>query len=257
MASDARDDWDEHWTDHAQANELNPAQDFRRRLCLRLLAPYAPIARLLDIGSGLGQLIGDAHERWPAAEMLGIELSQAGVDSARARYPHAAFEVVDLLATTTPLEGRAGWATHAVCSEVLEHVDDPVALLTSARGWLAPGAVLVVTVPGGPMSAFDRHIGHRRHFTADDIGAVLRRAGFAPLRCAGAGFPFFNLYRASGDRSGRRAGAGRPRGRRLGRRRRPGGAGWDAGVRAAAARERSRHSVGMADRRGRAKQPVR
>lgn len=196
MASDARDDWDEHWTDHAQANELNPAQDFRRRLCLRLLAPHAPIARLLDIGSGLGQLIGDAHDRWPAAEMLGIELSQAGVDAARARYPHASFEVVDLLASTTPLEGRAGWATHAVCSEVLEHVDDPVALLTSARGWLAPGAVLVVTVPGGPMSAFDRHIGHRRHFTADELGAVLRSAGFAPLKCAGAGFPFFNLYRA-------------------------------------------------------------
>ena len=193
---DPGDDWDEHWTEQARANELNPAQDFRRRLCLRLLAPYAPIARLLDIGSGLGQLIGEAQVRWPAAELLGVELSQAGVDAARARYPDATFEVVDLLQTTTPSAGHAGWATHAVCSEVLEHVDDPVALLVSARAWLAPGAVLVVTVPGGPMSAFDRHIGHRRHFTPDDLGDVLRRAEFEPVRTAGAGFPFFNVYRS-------------------------------------------------------------
>jgi SAM-dependent methyltransferase len=193
---DRGDDWDGHWTEHARANELNPAQDFRRRLCLRLLAPHAPIARLLDIGSGLGQLIGEAHIRWPAAELLGVELSRAGVEVSRARHPAAMFEVVDLLKTTTPSDGHADWATHAVCSEVLEHVDDPVALLVSARAWLAAGAVLVVTVPGGPISAFDRHIGHRRHFTPDDIGDILRSAGFDPLRCAGAGFPFFNLYRS-------------------------------------------------------------
>ena len=28
----------------------------------------------------------------------------------------------------------AGWGTHAVCSEVLEHVDDPVTLLRGAAG---------------------------------------------------------------------------------------------------------------------------
>ena len=46
------------------------------------------------------------------------------------------------------------------------------------------------------MSAFDRHIGHRRHFTPEAIAGVLRDAGFEVLLATGAGFPFFNLYRA-------------------------------------------------------------
>jgi hypothetical protein len=69
---------------------------------------------------------------------------------------------------------------------------------------MAPGCRLVVTVPGGPRSAFDKHIGHRRHYTPDALRDLLQRAGFAVERATGAGFPFFNLYRltvvARGDK---------------------------------------------------------
>jgi hypothetical protein len=82
-----------------------------------------------------------------------------------------------------------------VCSEVLEHVDSPEDFLKAARPFLAEGAGLVVTVPGGPMSAFDRHIGHRRHFTRDSISRCLAAAGFTVERVYLSGFPFFNLYR--------------------------------------------------------------
>jgi hypothetical protein len=78
---------------------------------------------------------------------------------------------------------------------VLEHVEDPEALLANTRAYLAPGCRLIVTVPGGPMSAFDRHIGHRRHFTAKSMGGLLEQAGFIVERSVRAGFPFFNLYR--------------------------------------------------------------
>ena len=61
--------------------------------------------------------------------------------------------------------------------------------------YLASGAQLIVTVPGGPMSAFDRVIGHRQHFTRASIRAVLEQAGFEAPRVFLAGFPFFNLYR--------------------------------------------------------------
>jgi hypothetical protein len=89
----------------------------------------------------------------------------------------------------------SGWATHAVCSEVLEHVDEPSALLRNARAYLAPGCRIVVTVPGGPMSAFDRHIGHRKHYTAESLSVLLGDAGFEVERAMAVGFPFFNLYR--------------------------------------------------------------
>jgi hypothetical protein len=45
------------------------------------------------------------------------------------------------------------------------------------------------------MSAFDRHIGHRKHYTVDALREVLAGAGFQPEKVAGVGFPFFNLYR--------------------------------------------------------------
>jgi hypothetical protein len=45
------------------------------------------------------------------------------------------------------------------------------------------------------MSAFDRHIGHRRHFTPELLRDVLVQAGFDVERTWRAGFPFFNLYR--------------------------------------------------------------
>jgi hypothetical protein len=45
------------------------------------------------------------------------------------------------------------------------------------------------------MSAFDKHIGHLRHFTATSLEATLRAAGFEGVEVRGAGFPFFNLYR--------------------------------------------------------------
>ena len=102
-----------------------------------------------------------------------------------------------------PVEYRC-WATHAVCSEVLEHVDDPRRLLVNSADYLSPGCLLVVTVPGGPMTSFDRHIGHRRHFTPDELRTVLGDAGFDVVLATGAGYPIFNLYRllmrAIGDR---------------------------------------------------------
>ena len=98
----------------------------------------------------------------------------------------------------------AGWATHAVCSEVLEHVIDPVQALANVRPALASGGRLVVTVPSGPMSAFDRHIGHLRHFTARSLETTLRDAGYSTVEVDRAGFPFFNLYRLTVVARGRK-----------------------------------------------------
>jgi len=200
----ARDDWDDHWEDFGDANQHNPAQEYRRRLALYLLGRRSAPERLLDIGSGNGELLAAASRRWRSAQLAGLDLSESAVAEARRKVPGARFRVCDLIRDAAPELGEAAWATHAVCSEVLEHVDDPVALLRNSRNWLVPGCRVVVTVPGGPMSAFDRHIGHRRHFSPDDLGAVMAAAGLEVALVAGAGFPFFNVYRslviARGDR---------------------------------------------------------
>jgi SAM-dependent methyltransferase len=192
---DNRDDWDTHWNQYAIAAEHNPAQAYRRRLALKLLERTSIPERLLDIGSGQGDLLADASKRWPRAALLGLEVSQRGNEIAHAKLPVASFHFVDLNQNVAPPTGLACWATHAVCSEVLEHIDEPSMFLRHARAYLAPGARVVVTVPGGPMSAFDERIGHRRHYTAGLLSQTFEEAGLRSAATFGAGFPFFNLYR--------------------------------------------------------------
>lgn len=191
-----QDNWDQHWAHYAAAASRNPAQRMRHDIIVKLLgrAPAGSM-RVLDIGSGQGDLLVKLHQVQPAAELVGFELSASGVEWSRRKLPAAKFVVADLFQPPDGLSAYAGWATDAVCSEVLEHVDSPVDFLRAARPYLADRARLVVTVPGGPMSAFDRHIGHRQHFTRQSIGRVLEAAGFTVESLYLSGFPFFNLYR--------------------------------------------------------------
>ncbi len=190
------DNWDEHWDRYAAAASRNPAQQMRHAIIVKLLRQDVKAgARVLDIGSGQGDLLVKLHPALPEAELLGFELSASGVEISRRKLPAEKFFVADLFRPPAELKAFAGWATNAVCSEVLEHVDSPVDFLKASRPYLAEGARLVVTVPGGPMSAFDKHIGHRQHFTRESISRILGEAGFAVEDVYLSGFPFFNLYR--------------------------------------------------------------
>jgi SAM-dependent methyltransferase len=143
------DDWDRHWDDYAASAAANPAQEYRRRLILDELGSGDPPRRVLDVGSGTGDLAAALVARFPEADALGLELSRYAVEVARAKVPRAMFLPCNLLEERTPESGYERWATHAVCSEVLEHVDDPARLLANARAYMSEGCRLVVTVPGG------------------------------------------------------------------------------------------------------------
>jgi SAM-dependent methyltransferase len=200
-----RDSWDAHWDQYAESARANPAQEYRRRLVFSWLdLPKSGAARVLDIGSGQGDFAAELKRSYPQIQLLGLELSRSGVEISKEKVPGATFLETNLLQASSPPPPYAGWANHAVCSEVLEHVDDPRQLLVNARPYLAAGCKLVVTVPGGPMSSFDHHIGHRRHYTPAELRALLESAGFQVDQAGGAGFPFFNLYRLVVIARGRR-----------------------------------------------------
>ncbi len=186
--------WDDHWNRFSAATRLNPAQAFRRRLIVRLLG-RAENGTILDIGCGSGDLLAGIRDEFPEARLAGIDQSGTGLTVARGELPDATLATFDLNAGLAADEKLAGWASHAVCSEVLEHMDAPVRVLATVRNFLKPGGRLVLTVPGGPMSAFDRRIGHRDHYTAARLRDELEAAGYLVETATGAGFPFFNLYR--------------------------------------------------------------
>jgi SAM-dependent methyltransferase len=201
------DDWDHHWLAYGEAAQTNPANRYRRSLVLGLLGRPPAGSTVVDIGSGQGEFAVHLGQLYPDISVYGVEYSASGVARARQAAEAAGVNVRfierDLLQPVVPDPTRAA-ATYAVCSEVLEHVEDPVRLMRNARALLAPGCRVVVTVPGGPRSAFDRHIGHYQHFGADQLRDVLTDAGYAVDRVLRAGFPFFNLYKLAVIARGKR-----------------------------------------------------
>ena len=156
-------------------------------------------ATVLDVGCGSGDLLAAMAGQYPNARLAGTDRSAAGLKVGQAALPEALLVTSELNAPERQPEPQndelAGWASYAVCSEVLEHVDDPVRALSNIQNFLRPGGRLVVTVPGGPMSAFDRQIGHQAHYTPTRIRQELEQAGYHVRLATGAGFPMFNIYR--------------------------------------------------------------
>ncbi len=200
-------DWDHHWDAYGEAASGNPANVYRRSLILKLMGRPPAGSTVLDIGCGQGELALDVQRTFPDVAVWGLEYSAAGVARARARAAaegsSAEFRQVDLLQPPDLPDGPPP-ASFAWCSEVLEHVDDPTTLMHNARALLAPGCRVVITVPGGPRSAFDHHIGHLQHFKARKLQTVLTDAGYTVERVLRAGVPFFNLYKLAVIARGRR-----------------------------------------------------
>ncbi|MGH6662749.1 MAG: class I SAM-dependent DNA methyltransferase [Rhodospirillales bacterium] len=189
--------WDEHWRRFAAATLANPGQALRRRSIFRLLGEgaAAPEATILDFGCGSGDLLAAMAARFPGTRLAGVDGSAEGLAITAGSLPRATLAQCDFTLPDGVPATLRGWASHAVCSEVLEHVDDPVRVLVNAGACLKPGGRLVITVPGGPMSAFDRAIGHRGHYTRERLRDEISRAGLRVEAAAAAGFPVFNLYR--------------------------------------------------------------
>jgi len=206
MTANTPERWDSHWSRFSLSARANPGHLLRRQLITRLLGPAAADsgAAILDFGCGSGDLLAMLSRRFPTAAVAGADLSQNGLDKTAAQAPEALLSQFDFTRPQNIPDELRGWASHIVCSEVLEHLDDPVSALDNAALCLRPDGRIVITVPGGPISAFDRHIGHHHHFTRSGLKELLEQAGLRVDTIAGAGFPVFNLYRMAVLLRGRR-----------------------------------------------------
>ncbi len=149
---------------------------FRGRLAVITAAleralPSHPV-RLLELGCGTGNVLGTLGRFGEAVGMephpeLAAAGRAAGLDVREGRLPGA-------------LVVAAGWADVVLLLDVLEHLDDEIAALETARRALAENGLLVVTVPAYRWlwSGHDLALGHRRRYTAPRLRAVVERAGF-------------------------------------------------------------------------------
>jgi 2-polyprenyl-3-methyl-5-hydroxy-6-metoxy-1,4-benzoquinol methylase len=180
----------------------------RRRLLRRFSArqnvvPREP-ARMLDVGCGAGELV--YLMRREGVDASGLE---PGID-----FADFARTVLDVPIQTAAVDTATmpGESQDLVTMfHALEHVPDPLALLTTVRTWLRRGGHLVVEVPNvaarvqAPNHQY--HYAHLHHFTGSTLAALGEASGLRLLETRytddrGNVICVFQRGRRSGARTG-------------------------------------------------------
>jgi SAM-dependent methyltransferase len=154
---------DRHWWYRGRRRVLE-------RTIIRLQLPSR--ARVLDAGCGSGR---NMLELARYGAVTGIELSDASVAAARRR---GIGEVVQGSVLEMPFAEDS--FDLAVCLDVIEHLDDDRAALGELRRVLAPGGVLLVTVPAYQWlwSGHDEINHHHRRYNRATLLAAAADAGW-------------------------------------------------------------------------------
>jgi len=172
-------------------------KDLKCRALLHALRQHglSDAGSFLDIGSGEGFLM-DAADR-QGYVVTGLDFSSFGVAKFFPRL-EAQLRAGDVFETMAGLvsDGHRFQACSAI--NVLEHVIDPVALLTSLRGLVEPGGVVAITVPNdySPLQRLLRQEGcldrdfwfappqHLHYFNAENL----------PRFCASLGYTLLDAF---------------------------------------------------------------
>ncbi|MEO8548775.1 MAG: class I SAM-dependent methyltransferase [Kofleriaceae bacterium] len=146
------------WPNHARVFQV-----FREHFCAA-----GPNGQVLEVPVGTGLYLAEFARRNPQWNARGIDLSVAAVELAAriARHRGAQVEVArgDVFELT-------GGYDRLICGELLEHVEDPDALLVRLRDLLAPGGRLFLTTAIWAASADHIYLFE----SAADVRRVLER----------------------------------------------------------------------------------
>ena len=181
-----------------------------RDYMLRAFRPYLPTGRALELGCHRGE----STEQWAALyqDLTVIEASQACVTEARARLGSRVRFICGNFERTT-LDGKF---EAIFLINTLEHIDDPVSLLTRIRQWLSPQGRLFVLVPNAhaasrqiavhmglvtnnaAVTEAERANGHRASFSFDTLGETVRAGGLRSIHRGGLIFKALANYQIDG-----------------------------------------------------------
>jgi SAM-dependent methyltransferase len=133
-----------------------------------------PGAPILEIGCGNGNILALLSRHFRQDEVIGVDGFFAGLPGARAG---SGRPVVQADVSALPFNGPFSVVG---MFDVVEHLQNDTAALTSIRGLLGHRGRLVLTVPADPKlwSAFDVASRHFRRYTTATLQEVLERSGF-------------------------------------------------------------------------------
>jgi trans-aconitate 2-methyltransferase len=156
--------------------------DLRLRPAVDLLARVATAAprTVADLGCGAGNVTRLLAERWPLADVVGIDSSRTMLERARtalAEAPRVRFEERDL-ATWSP----AAPVDVVYSNAALHWLDDHATLFPHLAGAVAPGGALAVQMPNNfdtPSHATIAALAHSERWRGR-VGDLVRASPVAP-----------------------------------------------------------------------------
>lgn len=159
----------------------------RRRLALALLeqALHGEAGRVLDLGCGTGVVLSELSRKHCA---VGLDRSALALEFCGKRGLRSL-----VLGDGERLPFDSGAFDAIVALDILEHIPDDLAAFAEAYRVLAPGGVLVLSVPAfrwlwGP---HDVALMHQRRYTKAEVEERLRVAGFAVEKLSYSVFALF------------------------------------------------------------------
>jgi 2-polyprenyl-3-methyl-5-hydroxy-6-metoxy-1,4-benzoquinol methylase len=152
------------------------------RLRLRWIGPHVTSGTLLDVGAAAGFFVDEARA---------VGFSARGIEPSPALSAFARERLGVPVEPGLVEEAAVGERVDAACLwHVLEHADDPIAMLRAAAAHVRPGGHIFVEVPNiaspvaqrlgqrWPALAFREHL---THFSPEGLRHALEQAGLAPV----------------------------------------------------------------------------
>lgn len=175
---------------------MNPGRDYRYKQIVKQVRTHCSIpSHIIDAGCGTGQLLHILSQEFPSAKLSGFETSEEAISQTKYRVPTSAIYKIHLDNFAPVILEQIDKAQIVLFSEVLEHLDNPIQTLQWLKEFVDLDGYIIVTVPAGPMSFFDRFIGHRKHYSKKLIRSVFIQSGWTPIEINKSGFPGINLIR--------------------------------------------------------------
>lgn len=160
------------------------AQNFwfraRNRLIVWALGRYfGGASRLLEIGCGTGFVLAGIAAALPEVRLCASEIHASALQYAARRVPQAQF--MQMNACGLPFDAEFDVVG---AFDVIEHIEDDMAVLREMHRALIPGGGLLLTVPQHPFlwSDYDVCAHHVRRYTARALRDKVIAAGFEMVR---------------------------------------------------------------------------
>ena len=133
----------------------------------------------LEVGCGTGFVLSGVSKAFPDAKLLGSEIFTTGLGFAAARLPSVNFIQMD--ARNIPYRDEFDVIG---AFDVLEHIEDDLAVLSEVRSALKKNGFFLLSVPQHSWlwSPVDEYACHVRRYSASELRRKLKSVGFEILR---------------------------------------------------------------------------